>query len=133
MGTDGMKPRLRMALLWVIIFILGGIAGWIGHCLYRHDQSAVQAKALTKDQEFQQIIATMTRELKLDMQQQNQLKEIFDDSRMKYRILSKQFRPQYETIRDACDDKIREMLHPEQKARFEELLRPYRPARSSSK
>jgi hypothetical protein len=122
-----------MALLWVVIFVLGGIAGWIGHCLYRHDKSTVQAKPSNKDQEFQKIIDTMTRELKLDIQQQNLLKEIFNDSRMKYRTLSKQFRHQYEAIRDASDDKIRAMLHPDQKIRFEELLRPYRPQKSSSK
>jgi DNA anti-recombination protein RmuC len=122
-----------MALLWVIIFVLGGISGWVGHCLYRHDKNTVQAKPLTKDQEFQKIIHTMTRELKLDMQQQKLLKEIFDDSRMKYRALSKQFRPQYEAIRNESDDKIRKMLYSDQKARFEELLRPYRPQQSSSK
>jgi hypothetical protein len=121
-----MKPRLRMALLWVTIFLLGGIAGWVGHCMYK-------TKPPNRDQEFQKIIATMERELKLDAQQLTLLKEIFDDSRMKYRALSKQFRPQYEAIRDESDNKIRAMLHPDQKTRFEELLRPYRPKKSVAK
>jgi DNA anti-recombination protein RmuC len=128
-----MKSRLRMALLWSLIFVLGGISGWIGHCIYRNDKSAAQAKPLTKDQEFQKIINTMSRELKLDTQQQKLLKDIFDESRLNYRTLSKQFRPQYEAIRNASDDKIRKMLRPEQKTRFEELLKPYRPQKSASK
>jgi len=128
-----MKSRLRMALLWSLIFVLGGISGWVGHCIYRNYKSAAQAKPLTKDQEFQKIMDTMARELKLDTQQKQLLKNIFDESRMKYRALSKQFRPQYETIRDESDDLIRKMLRPEQKTRFEELLRPYRPQKSALK
>lgn len=122
-----------MALLWTLIFVLGGISGWVGHCLYRNDTSAAQAKSLSKDQEFQKIMTTMTKELKLDAQQQKLLKDIFNESRMKYRGLSKQFRPQYEAIRNESDNKIRQMLRPEQKTRFEELLRPYRPQKSASK
>lgn len=128
-----MNSRLRMALLWGLIFILGGISGWIGHCIYRNDRSTAQAKPLTKDQEFQKIMDTMARELKLDAQQQKLLNDIFNESRMKYRALSKQFRPQYIDIRNESDDKIRKMLRPEQKARFEELLKPYRPQKSASK
>jgi Spy/CpxP family protein refolding chaperone len=122
-----------MALLWSLIFVLGGISGWVGHCLYRNDKSTTQAKPLTKDQEFQKIMDTMARELKLDAQQQKDLKDIFDESRMKYRALSKQFRPQYEAIRNESDNKIRQMLRPEQRTRFEELLKPYRPQKSTSK
>jgi hypothetical protein len=128
-----MKSRLGMALLWSLIFVLGGISGWVGHCIYRNDKNAAQAKPLTKNQEFQKIMDTMAWELKLDPQQKNLLKNIFDESRMKYRALSKQFRPQYEVIRDESDDQIRKMLRPEQKTRFEELLRPYRPQKSTSK
>jgi DNA anti-recombination protein RmuC len=128
-----MKSRLEMALLWILIFILGGISGWIGHCIYRSNNETSQAKPLSKDQEFQKIMDTMTRELKLDTEQKKLLKEIFDESRMKYRALSKQFRPQYEAIRNESDDKIRQMLRPEQKTRFEELLRPYRPKKSTPK
>jgi hypothetical protein len=118
-----------MALLWSLIFVLGGISGWVGHCIYRNDKSAAQAK----DQEFQKIMNTMARELKLDPQQKMLLKNIFDESRMKYRALNKQFRPQYVAIRDDSDDQIRKMLRPEQKTRFEELLRPYRPQKSTPK
>jgi hypothetical protein len=128
-----MKSRLGMALLWSLIFVLGGVSGWVGHCLYRNDTGAAQAKPLTKDQEFQKIMDTMDRELKLDAEQKKLLKDIFDESRMKYRALSKQFRPQYEAIRDQSDDKIRKMLRPVQRTRFEELLRPYRPHKSTPK
>lgn len=121
-----------MAVLWGLIFVLGGVAGWVGHCLYHDAKAATTAKPLTKDQEFQKIMDDMARELKLDSQQKATLKAIFDESRMKYRMLSKQFRPQYETIRNASDDKIRAMLHNDQKARFEELLRPYRPKKPVS-
>lgn len=129
-----MKSKLGMVLLWSLIFVLGGIAGWTGHCLYRnHATAKPPAKSLTKDQEFQKIMDDMARELKLDAQQKATLKAIFDESRMKYRALSRQFRPLYEAIRNASDDKIRAMLRPDQKTRFEELLRPYRPQKTARK
>lgn len=126
-----MKSKLSMALLWSLIFVLGGIGGWIGHCLY-HDQ--VQAAAPVKTPpKAQEIMDKMAQELSLDEQQKADLKAIFDESRMQYRALNAQFRPQYETIRDDSDNKIRGMLHNDQKAHFEAMLKKYRPAKKSSK
>jgi hypothetical protein len=126
-----MKSKLSMALLWSFIFILGGIGGWIGHCLYHdHMQAAAPVKTTPKAQE---IMDKMAQELSLDEQQKADLKVIFDESRMRYRALNAQFRPQYETIRDDSDNKIRGMLHNDQKARFEAMLKKYRPAKKSSK
>lgn len=126
-----MKSKLSMALLWSLIFVLGGIGGWTGHCLY-HDQveAKVQASATPKAQE---IMDKMAKELGLDEQQKTSLKAIFDESRMQYRALNAQFRPQYETIRDESDNKIRGILHADQKAQFEAMLRKYRPAKKSPK
>lgn len=122
-----MKSKLSIALLWTLIFLMGGTGGWISHCLYRdHIQSAVPAKATPKAQE---IMDKMAMELSLDEQQKKDLKAIFDESRTQYRELNAQFRPQYETIRDNSDNKIRAILRSDQKARFEAMLKKYRPAK----
>lgn len=126
-----MKSRLSIALLWTLIFVMGGIGGWISHCLYRDQvQAAVPAKTQPKAQE---IMDKMALELSLDKQQKEDLKAIFDESRKLYRDLNAQFRPQYEIIRDNSDNKIRAILHSDQKTRFEAMLKKYRPARKAAK
>jgi Spy/CpxP family protein refolding chaperone len=65
------------------------------------------------------IVDGMARELKLDHQQKEQLKSIFDQSRKRYLDLGKQYR----AIRRETDDEIKQILNPEQKAKFEEFLK----------
>jgi hypothetical protein len=65
----------------------------------------------------------MSKALGLDETQKAGLKGIFDQSREKYRDLSRQFRPQYEEIRNQTNEEIRKLLNDSQKPRFEEFLR----------
>ncbi|MDR1727725.1 MAG: hypothetical protein LBT74_07335 [Acidobacteriota bacterium] len=139
-----MKSKLSIAFLWAVIFVLGGGAGWFGHCIYRSSTTATgkaaqsrpktqQGKDKEKAQELQKIIDDLTRELHLDASQQESLKTIFHETRMQYRNLNREFRPRYEQIRDESDDRIRAMLHDDQRERFEELLKPFRPQKSAAK
>ena len=141
-----MKSKLSIAFLWAVIFILGGIAGWFGQCIYRDgcattattDQKAKKdpknaKEQKDKDQDLQQISADWARKLQLDAGQQESLKTIFLESRMKYRELNKEFRPRYEMIRNESDDRIREMLRDSQRQQFEELLKPFHPQQPATK
>jgi hypothetical protein len=130
-GSYNMKSKLKIALLGCLIFILGGITGIVCHCLYL-DHIKVVAEN-TERSNPQEIIDSMAVELDLDPQRKEMLEAIFEESRLRYRELNKQFRPQYDTIRNETDDKIREILSDDQKERFEELLQKYRPRDSSSK
>jgi hypothetical protein len=116
-----MKSKLCVALLWVLVFLLGGIAGAGGyHLFYRNE------KAKPKD-----FIQEMARDLKLDAQQTASLKIIFDESIKRYRALTQEFRPQFRAIRNESDEKIRGILRPDQKLLFEERLKKYRRPASS--
>ena len=55
--------------------------------------------------------------------QKETLKTIFDESRKRYFDLGLEYLPHYKRIRDETDDQIKEMLRPDQKARYEEFLR----------
>jgi flagellar motility protein MotE (MotC chaperone) len=127
--------------LWCFIFILGGAAGWFGNCIYRGEKNIRTAggagdsgskKDDDKDGELQKIIADLVRELHLDAEQQESLKNIFFETRLEYQELNKEFRPRYKTIRDESDDKIRKILRDGQRERFEEILKPFRSQKSAA-
>jgi DNA anti-recombination protein RmuC len=65
----------------------------------------------------------MARELKLDSEQTESLKTIFDESRKRYMDLSQQFWPQFETIRVETNQQIMNILRDDQKVRFEDFLK----------
>lgn len=125
-----MKSKLGISLLWVLVFVLGGIAGAVSYYLYhKHVEKPTTTQFNAKD-----FIDGLTRELKLDVHQRESLKTIFEQTRNKFRalnqqygpqydVLNHQYRPRYESIRNESDDKIRSILRPDQKARYEEMLR----------
>ena len=137
-----MNSRTGIVFLWCFIFILGGVAGWFGNCVYRGSATAwtagsmkesksVQNKDDDKDEELRQIIADLVHELRLDSGQQKSLENIFYETRLKYQELNKEFNPRYKMIRDESDDEIREILRDDQRKRFEEILMPFRMQKST--
>jgi len=137
-----MNSRLSIVFLWCFIFILGGAAGWFGHCIYHgaktartsaslEDSKSTKEKENDKDGELRQIIADLVRELGLDAEQQESLKNIFYETRLKYQELNKEFNPRYKMIRDESDDEIRGILRDDQRKRFEEILKPFRLQKST--
>jgi uncharacterized membrane protein len=121
-----MKSKLCIALLWILVFLLGGVAGAVSHYLYReHVNPTPPPKTARKSPE--QIIDEMARFLKLDVQQKEQLKVIFDESIKRYRALNQEYRPQFRTIRNETDEKIKNILRDDQKLRFQEWIKKYSP------
>jgi hypothetical protein len=117
-----MKSKICTVLLCVLIFLLGGIAGAVSYGLYRQQVApAPPPKAARKSAE--QIIDEMAQFLKLDAQQKDLLKVIFDESIKRYRALKQE----YQTTRNETDGKIKGILRDDQKQRFEEWIKKYSP------
>jgi len=116
-----MKSKLGMALSWVLVFLLGAVAGSVGHSLYtRQEKPVVAQKASQKPGEILDRVAT---NLRLDAQQKESLKTIFAQSRQKYQTLGEQYKPQWEAIRDTTNDQIKLILRPDQREKFEAFLK----------
>ena len=116
-----MKSKLGIALLWVLVFLLGGVAGAVGQRLYwMRTRPAATRMVPPKPNE---IIDGMARELKLDAGQKDSLKAIFSQSLGRYRALGQQYRPQWEAIRNETDEQIKQMLRPDQRAQYEAFLK----------
>ncbi len=116
-----MKSKTSAALLLVVIFMLGGIAGGVSDYLYEnHLVSAPPPRSRVPNSH--DIVEEMAQHLMLDAQQKEQLKAIVQQSRDRYRVLSRQFQPQYEKIRGETNEAIRGILRPDQRRQFEATL-----------
>jgi uncharacterized membrane protein len=116
-----MKSKLGIALSWILVFILGAVAGAVSHSIYRERIKPTVASVTPPKHES--IVDRMAREFKLDDQQKQSLKSIFAQSIQRYRTLNQQYRPQWETIRKETDEQIKKTLQPDQRAKFEEFLK----------
>jgi|LSQX01.1.fsa_nt_gb hypothetical protein len=126
-----MNSRLSIALLGCLLFVMGGVAGWVGHCLYL--EHLPQGKTSTgTSMTPQEVMDGLAQKLELDAEQKEALKAIFEESRDHYWELNREFKPRYEAIRNDSDDKIRAILRGSQKERFEEMLKKYRPKKQAS-
>ena len=118
-----MKSKVNVILLGILIFLLGNVAGAVSLHLYREHvkQAALKAGPPRFD-----VVETFAKELKLDPQQKQRLRIIFDESRKSYRELGLEFKPKYETIRSDSDQKIKGILRDDQKTLFENFLKKVR-------
>lgn len=117
-----MKSKTGAALLLLVIFLLGGIAGAASFYIYRDHVAAARFQR-PRNPGRPDIIEEMARSLNLDSRQKDQLKVIWQRGRERYSALSLAFRPQYEEIRAKTNDAIRAILRPEQRRQFDDTLR----------
>lgn len=115
-----MKSRLGIALLGILIFLMGGVAGAISHYFYQERLKAINAPKIPT---YQDILDGMAEELMLDAQQKEMLELIIDKSRKRYFNLALEYRPYYDEIRIETEEQIKGMLRPDQRKLFEEFLR----------
>ena len=89
-----MRSKLSIALLWILVFLLGGVAGAVSDYLYRGKKPLAAAPATPPKP--QDIIDGIARELRLDNQQKESLKAIFDQSGQRYRAAQAEASPESE-------------------------------------
>ena len=111
----------RRAILYLIaIFVLGVVVGLLGERLIerrwgREHESWKERRA--------KVVDRFSRELNLTPEQRDQLARILDETGQRYQTLHEQVRNQYNEIRQSGRQRIREILTPEQRTRFEEIAK----------
>lgn len=111
----------RRAILYLLaIFLLGAVLGILGGRLAeRHWRQRAWPERRAR------VVERIARELKLSTAQRDQLARILDETGERYRKLNEQVRPQYEQIRQEGRQRIRAILSPEQRQKFEEIVRRF--------
>ena len=118
---DASKGSRKAVLLVFLVFVLGIALGGVGvyvlttRVLAAHSQPTLHNPANT--------MAMYTRDLNLTSDQQKQIQAIFSDTRARYAALHDKSDPEYERVRQEGRERIRETLTPEQRPKFEDLLR----------
>jgi hypothetical protein len=111
-----MKSKLCIALLWVFIFLLGGIAGAVGYHLYRSYSPPTREDFLNK------LRKDLKKDLKLDEKQTDSIMALFKERFERKQALINELQPRLDAIRTEYNEKIRSILSPEQRLLFEAKL-----------
>jgi len=110
----------RAYLYFIITFLLGIIVGGAGVLFY-----GWYGGHWHRGFEKQRIVQRLTRELNLTDAQVKQLDQIVDDSMKRFAELRKQFEPQFDAAREESNNRIRQILTPEQLTKFNEMVRRF--------
>lgn len=71
------------------------------------------------------IVGGLAKELDLDAAQTESLRAIFDESRNRSIALSQEVWPRYQSIYNETEQKIKNILRDDQRARYEEFLKQF--------
>lgn len=114
---ENTKTRREAGLLVIVVFLLGVLLGGVGNHLWGERVWGLQTVPHGRDQ----ILSQLTRDLQLSGDQVQQISKIVDETRGQMRALSAPLDSQREQIRQQGRDRIRALLTPEQKSKFEEF------------
>jgi Spy/CpxP family protein refolding chaperone len=110
----------RVYLYFVLTFLLGIIVGGAGMFYYGWHTGRWR-RGFSKER----VVNHLQHELSLSNDQVQQLNRIIDDSSQKYRQLRQQVDPQFQTLREDTDNRIRQILNPTQLEKFNGLVRQH--------
>jgi len=114
----------RKAAVWIaLVFLLGGGLGVVAGISLGHHETASAAPADTPAARHAQILERFNQELQLSAAQRASLEVISKDLQAQFKVLHEQIKPQVNEARENARSRIREILTPEQKPKFEELLK----------
>jgi Spy/CpxP family protein refolding chaperone len=116
--TSNRTGREATALV-IVVFVLGIVLGSLGTHYWEDRVWGARLASSGRNNIFEQY----TQQLELTPDQQKQLAGIIDDTRAKWRTLYQPLEPQHEEIRQQGRDRIRAILTPEQRPKFEEFVR----------
>jgi len=108
----------RAYLYFAVTFVLGVVVGGCGIFFY-----AWYGGHWHREFDRQRVVRHLTREVHLSEAQVRQVDQIFADTAKSYSELHKQVDPQFDAIRAQTRDRIRQILTPEQVAKFNEMVR----------
>jgi Spy/CpxP family protein refolding chaperone len=112
----------KAVLLVFVLFVLGIALGSVGTYLVTTQVQAARPHA-SLAHNYAGTVAMFTQGLGLSADQEKQLEVIFSGMRDHYQALHEKLDPEYEQVRQQGRERIRQILTPEQRPKFEDLLR----------
>jgi hypothetical protein len=105
----------------VIVFLLGALAGALVVNMF-HEQRAERLIRGEPKSTREFIVRRLNTELSLDTAQQEQLRTIVQETHAEMKNLRRQLRPQTEEILSRSQEKVRAILRPDQREKYEKIV-----------
>lgn len=118
--TPGDRTRLKIWLVFVVVFALGCVTGAALDGLYRSRAGFDRHKEHGRGPEAH--FETMRRDLNLNDEQAVAIRSILDETQNEYRALRAELRPRFDAPRLKARERIRGLLTPEQRQRFDAVV-----------
>ncbi len=115
--------RGKAALLVIAVFILGAALGGVGTYFVVKRTVTASSAPMSEQHKHAHRVERLTNELSLTADQQKRLDEILTELEARYKAIHDATIPQMDQARHETRNKIRAILTPEQKPKFEEFLR----------
>jgi Spy/CpxP family protein refolding chaperone len=116
-------PRQKAALWVGVVFLLGAALGGTLGYVFAHQSYAAPRAAMTDQAKKQHKVDRLTQELGLSGDQRQQLDAIITDVEAEYKAIRKTTEPQIDVARQKGRERVRAILTPEQRPKFEEFLK----------
>lgn len=113
--TETGRTRLKIWLVLLVVFVLGGVTGSALTGLLRSRASGDRAGS--REQRFEK----MRQDLKLNDKQTAAVRVILDETRNEYRALRTELRPRFEEPRLKARTRIRALLSADQQQKFDAM------------
>jgi len=114
----------RQAAIWVTaVFILGAALGGVFGYMFGHHSVAASAVPKSEPERRAKRVEQMTKDLSLTPEQGQKLDAILSQLHGEYKVLHEQNDAQLDQARQRGRNRIREILTPEQKPKFEEFIK----------
>lgn len=110
----------KVYIYFALVFLLGIVIGGAGIYYY-----GWYTGRWHRGFDRTRVVNRLKTELNLTDSQVQQLTVIMDEGSKKYQDLQRQTAPQFDAVRQETRDKVRQILNPEQRAKFEELVRRF--------
>jgi Spy/CpxP family protein refolding chaperone len=120
------KPTVQQkATFWLaLVFVLGTALGAVlGYAFAHRSYASTAPTQLTSEQRRAQKREQLARDVNLTAEQQGQVNAILDQAQIEYKAIHAVSDPQVDAVRQKTREKIRQILAPDQKPKFEEFIR----------
>jgi Spy/CpxP family protein refolding chaperone len=121
---DNSQGSVKAIALVALVFVLGAGLGSAGTYVVTSRVHAEHAQAPPPHNQAN-TMSILTRDLDLNADQQKQIYSILGDTRARYAEIHKRDDPEYERTRQEGRDRIRQLLTPDQRPKFESILRRF--------
>jgi Spy/CpxP family protein refolding chaperone len=116
----------RVYIYFLVTFLLGVIVGGAGMCFYGWHWGHWPGHP-----ERREFVAFLAQELKLSAAQVTQLRQIMDEAKHKYGAVRERVEPELDAIHKETDNRIRQILTPEELVKFNEMTRHFEERRKA--